>query len=108
MLPRIRCTRQVCTQAWGKTASLDRLGEPLEPVDVADQHVIDAALLELAQHREPELGALRGLEPEPDHVTVEFDPDGQVADAVSDRAAVADLYDQAVEEEDRVDVLQRP
>jgi hypothetical protein len=35
---------------------LDRLGEVLEPVDEADEHVLDATLLELAQH----FGKLQG------------------------------------------------
>ena len=34
---------------------LDRLGEPAQPVDAEDQHVGDAALLELTQHLHPEL-----------------------------------------------------
>jgi hypothetical protein len=89
---------------------LDRRGEALEPVDAADQDVLEAALFELGRHREPGLGALRGLEPEPGHVAfaVQVDPDRHVAGAVSDRAAVADLHDQAVEKQDRVDVLERP
>jgi len=45
--------------------SLDRFREALELVDAADQHVLNAALLELLQHLQPELGALDGLEPEP-------------------------------------------
>src|SRR5215218_6704906 len=36
----------------------DRLGEALQAVDAADQHVPDAALLQLGQNGEPELGAL--------------------------------------------------
>ena len=87
----------------------DRLGEALEPVDAADQDVADAALLQLAQHGEPELGALRALEPEPEHVAfaLEVDADRDVAGEVADGAAVSDLHDQRVEEEDRVNVLER-
>ena len=87
---------------------LDRFGETLQSVDAADQHVADAALLQLVQHREPELGALRALEPEPEHVplAVEVDADRDVAGEVADGACVADLHDQRVEEEDRVDVLE--
>jgi hypothetical protein len=36
---------------------LDRVGEALEPVDAGDQHILDAALLELGEVLQPELGA---------------------------------------------------
>ena len=49
---------------------LDRLGEPGQPVDAADEHVLDAALLEIGQHLKPELGALGLLKPDPEHVAV--------------------------------------
>jgi hypothetical protein len=35
-----------------------RVGEPGQPVDAADQHVLDAALLEVGQDLKPELSAL--------------------------------------------------
>jgi len=49
------------------------------------------------------------LEPEAEHVAfaVEVDADRHVAGLVADGAAVADLHDQRVEEQDRVDVLER-
>lgn len=43
---------------------LDRLEKALQPVDATNQDVLDAALLELGQHGQPELSALGGLEPE--------------------------------------------
>ena len=45
---RMRCTMQVCTVVL-REDRLDRLGEPVEPVDAADQDVPDAALLELGR-----------------------------------------------------------
>ena len=89
---------------------LDRLGEALEPVHAADQDVLDAALLELGEHLHPELGALGVLEPHPEHVTLALDgdPQRQVAGLALHAAALADLQDHGVEEDHRVDVLQRP
>src|SRR5207247_6202952 len=77
--------------------------------DRPDQDVADTALLQLGQDGEPELGALAALEPESQDValTVHVDADRHVAGEVADGAAVADLHDQRVEEEDRVDVLER-
>jgi hypothetical protein len=89
---------------------LDRLGEALQPVDATDQDVLDAALFQLGQHLQPELGALGALEPEPEHISlaVEVDADHDVAGEVADGAAVSDLHDQGIEEQDRIDVLERP
>jgi hypothetical protein len=54
--------------------------------------------------------ATRLLEPEAEDVAValEGDPQGQVARAAPDRATLADLEHQRVEEDHRVDVLQWP
>ena len=89
---------------------LDRLREALQAVHAADQDVPDAALLELGQHLHPELGALGFLKPHPEHVAVavDGDPQREVAGAALHPAALADLEHQRVEEDDRVDVLQRP
>ena len=89
---------------------LDRLGEPGQPVDAADQNVPYAAGLQIGEDLHPELGALRLLEPHAEHValTVERDAEREVQRAALDRAALADLQHHAIEEHDRVDVLQRP
>lgn len=42
---------------------LDRLGEAGQAVDAADQHVGDAALLELGENLQPELRAFGALKP---------------------------------------------
>ena len=88
---------------------LDRLGEPLQPVDAGDQDVLDAALLQVVEDLEPEL-ARWFLEPHPEHVpvTVEGDAQGEVADPALHAACFSDLDHEAVEEDDLVDVLQRP
>ena len=52
---------------------LDRLREPGEPVDAADEHVLVAALLEIGQHLQPELRALGLLKPDPEHIAFAFE-----------------------------------
>ena len=86
---------------------LDRLREAAQPVDAADEHVLDAAGLQLGQDLEPELGAFGALEPHAEHVAlaVEVDADRQVAGEVPDRLPVADLDHERVEVQDRVDLL---
>ena len=100
---------QVCTQAWGKTASI-RLGESGEAVDAGDQDVLDAALAQVVEDREPELRALRVLPPDAERLAVAVDgnADGEIAGARADRAVLGDLHVQRVEVDDRVDALQRP
>ena len=62
---------------------LDRLREALEPVDAADQDVLDAALLEIGEDLHPELRALGRLKPHAEHVAVavDGDPEREVAGA---------------------------
>jgi hypothetical protein len=84
---------------------LDRLGEPLQPVDAADQDIGDAALLEFGQDLKPELRALGLLDPDPENLAfpVAVDADHEIGVLVADNAVVADLDDERVEEHDRVD-----
>jgi hypothetical protein len=49
---------------------LDRLGEAGEPIDAADQDVLDAALVEVVEDGQPELRALCFLPPDPEHVAL--------------------------------------
>jgi len=88
----------------------DRLREPLEPIDAADQDVSDAALFELGQDLHPELRALVGLEPQAENfaVSVEVDPHRHITRLALHTAAVADLQHQRVEEHHRVHVIEWP
>ena len=72
---------------------LDRLRKALEPVHAADQDVLHAALLELGEHLHPELGALSVLKPHPEHIalTVNGDPERQIAGLALHAAALPDL-----------------
>ena len=60
---------------------LDRLREARQAVDAGDQDVVDAALVQVVEHGEPELGALGFLPPDPEHLAVALDglADRQVA-----------------------------
>ena len=86
----------------------DRVGEALEAVDHGDQKVLDAAVLQLVHHPEPELGALVLLEPETEDLLAAVVPDAgrDMHRLVADQAFVADLHPERVEEDQRIDRLQ--
>lgn len=86
---------------------LDRLGEATEPVDAADQDVLDAARAQVVEHRQPRARALALLPPDPQDLAlaVGADPDRQLAAAVLDRAAGPHLDYQGVEVDDRVELI---
>jgi hypothetical protein len=88
---------------------LDRLGEALKAVHAADQDVSDAAVAQLCEDLHPELGALGLLEPHAEHVALTVHPDSQsqITRTTLHRAAVADLQHHAIQEQDRVDVIER-
>ena len=87
----------------------DRLREAGEPVDADEQDVGHAAGLQVGEDVQPELRALGLLEPQAEHVAlaVEVDAQRDVARVVLDRVPVADLHDQRIEVDDRVDALKR-
>ena len=89
---RIWWTMQVCTQAWGKTASIAS-GKPVEAVDAGDQDVLDAAAVQVVEDGQPELRALGLLPPDPEHLAlaVAGHAHREVAGAGADRAVLADL-----------------
>ncbi len=89
---------------------LDRLRESPQPVDAADEDVLDAALPQVGEDLHPELRALVGLEPHAEHLALAVHPDRQrqITSASLHAPAVADLQDHAVQEHHRVDVLERP
>jgi hypothetical protein len=71
--------------------------------------VFDATVLDLGEHGEPELGAfaaLAGPQAEDVALAVDGDADGGVDRPVGD-LAVADLDDHGVDEDHRIDALQR-
>ncbi len=89
----------------------DRVRQPLEPVADDKEHVVDAAVLQLGEHLDPELCRLpaAGAGPQPEDVLVagQVDPDRGVERPVRD-LAVADLDVDRVDEDRGVHLLQRP
>src|SRR3954468_23435430 len=88
----------------------DRLGEALQPVDNGNQDVSHAAVLQLVHDPQPELGALGLLDPQTEHLlgTVGPDPERDIDGLVADRALVAHLDADRVEEDQRIERLERP
>ena len=83
-----------------------RIGQPLEPVADQHAHVGDAAVLDLGQDPQPELGALAvavlaGPQPQDVALAVHGDAQRQVDGAVGD-LALADLHADRVDEDHRV------
>lgn len=88
---------------------VDRVGQALEAVADHDAGVGDAAVLQLGQHPQPVLGALgavAGPHPQDLPLSLDRDGEGEVDRAVGD-LAVADLHMDRVDEDHRVDRVQR-
>ena len=88
----------------------DRVGKALQAVDHGDEDVLDAAVLQLVHDPEPELGTFGLLDPQAQDLlaAVGLDPQRQVDRLVADRALVADLHPERVEEHQGIDRLERP
>ena len=84
----------------------DTVGQALEPVTYQEEHITHAAVLDLSQHREPELRRLPAAAagPQAQHVTaaLQVDPDRGIEGLVAD-LAVADLDHDRVDEHGRID-----
>src|SRR5215213_3122923 len=87
----------------------DRLREALEAVDDGDQHVFDAAVLDLVHDAQPEFGALVLFQPKPQDflAAVGAHAKRDVDGLVSDQPFIADLDPQRVKEDQRIDRFQR-
>src|SRR5215212_5332033 len=87
----------------------DRLREALEAVDDGDQHVFDAAVLDLVHDAQPEFGALVLFQPKPQDflAAVGAHAKRDVHRLVSDQPFIADLDPQRVKEDQRIDRFQR-
>ena len=100
------------THAWTVASGQqegNRIGQPLQPVADNDADVFHAAVLDLGEHPEPELGALAAVTgPQPQDVpfAVAGHPDRHVGGTVSD-PPVADLHHDRVDKDHRVHPVQR-
>ena len=85
-------------------------GQAFQPVADQEEHVPHAPVFHVQQHRHPELGAFpAGPRPQPQDVfaAVQGHPDRGVDRPVGD-LTVADLHHDRVDEDRRVDLVQRP
>jgi hypothetical protein len=88
----------------------DRVRKALEPVAHDDADVVDAPVLDLGEHAEPELGALAAVPgPQPQDVpfTLDGDRDRGVDGPIGD-LAIADLHMDRIDEHRRVDRVEGP
>ena len=85
-------------------------GRAFEAVADRDADVLDAAVLQLGQHLQPELGAFAAVTgPQPEDVAfpAHGDPDDHIDRLVAD-LPVADLDHDRVDEDHRIHRIQRP
>src|SRR3954447_8748695 len=85
-------------------------GRPFSPSQTTMHTSSRAAVLDLGEHREPELGALAAVTgPQTEDVAFAVDGDAdRDVDGLVDHLPVADLDHDGVDEQHRVDPVQRP
>jgi len=100
---------QVRTMVRGNTAVIAS-GEALEAIDDGKQDILDAAVPELVHHPQPELGALVLFEPQAQHLLRAVGAHAQrdLDRLVAHHPFVADLDPDGVEEDQRVNRVERP
>jgi hypothetical protein len=88
----------------------DRVREALEAVDHGEDDVVDTAVLELVHNAQPELGAFGLLDPDAQNVlvTLAIERQGEIDSLVLDHTLVADFDPQSIEEDHRIDRIERP
>jgi len=88
----------------------DRLRKALQAVDNGDQDILDAAIFQLVHDAQPELGALVLFEPHAENLLAAVVPNAErdMNRFVAHQAFIADLDPQGVEENQRIDRLERP
>jgi hypothetical protein len=89
---------------------IDGLGKALQAIDDGNQDVLDATVLHLVHHPQPELGPLVGFDPETEDLfcTIAAHAERDMHRFVADMAFIPDLDPQGIEEHQRIDRLQRP
>ncbi len=87
---------------------VDRLGETLQPVADGDEHVLDAPVLQLGEHLQPEpcsLASVAGPDPEDVVLTVHGDAHNDIERSVPD-LPVPHLHHDRVDEDHRIQRVQ--
>ncbi len=89
---------------------VDRLRKALQSVDDCDQNVIDAAVLQLVHHPQPEFGAFGIFDPKAQDILrpIRLNAERNVHRLVPDKPFVSDFDPQGVEKNERIARLQRP
>ena len=87
----------------------DRVGEALQAIDHGEEEIFDTAVPELVHHPEPELGAFILLKPQAKHLFRAIGADAQcdMDGLVADHPFIADLDPDRVEEDQRVNRIER-
>src|SRR5690606_17802773 len=82
-----------------------RIGEALQAVNAGNQDVLQASILQLSQHGEPEFGTFGFGQPQAQQLLLAFhvDAERQVHGLVDNALVLANFQDNAVEVDDRVD-----
>ena len=89
---------------------VDCLGKALKAIDDSNQDVGDAPVLKLVHHPQPELGALGLLDPDAQNLlgAVRQDAESDIDRLIPDKALVADLDPNGIEEDQREAGIKRP
>ena len=88
----------------------DRLRKALQAIDDRDQNVVDAPNFQLVHDLEPELRAFGLFDPQAQNLflAIGIESERDIDRLVFNEALIADLDPQGVEENDRVDGIERP
>ena len=80
------------------------IGESLQTIDAGDQDILDAAVLQLGQHAEPELRAFGLGEPQAQKlfVTFQIDAQSEINGLVDDPLVLADFQHHTVQLDDGI------
>src|SRR5712692_7098104 len=106
---RIKWMMQVCTVVSGNTTPIAS-GNPLSPSTTAISTSLTPRVLTRGSSPRAELGALGLLDPQPQHLflAVAVEGEGNVDRLVAHQPLVADLDPQRIEENHRIDRIERP
>ena len=84
------------------------IGESLQTIDAGDQDILDAAVLQLGQHAEPELRSFGFGKPQAQKllVTCQIDAQSEINGLVDDTLVLADFQHDTVQVDDGIKRIQ--